>query len=67
MRIPSAYPKKPTKGKNPKIANDLFANIRNNPGLQEKSFTPVSARSLQSIWRSGWTSAAEISVLSTEQ
>ncbi len=50
------------------IVNGLFANIQNNPGLQEVSFPPVSARyfrftSLQALWRSGWTSAAEISVL----
>jgi alpha-L-fucosidase len=45
-----------------------FANIQNNPSLQEVSFAPVSARyfrftSLQAIWNSGWTSAAEISVM----
>jgi alpha-L-fucosidase len=50
------------------IANGSFANIQNNPSLQEVSFTPVTARyfrftSLQAIWNSGWTSAAEISVL----
>src|ERR1022692_1744638 len=50
------------------ITNGSFANIQNNPSLQEVSFTPVSARyfrfmSLQAIWNSGWTSAAEISVL----
>ena len=54
------------------IANGFFANIQNNPGLQEASFTPVSARyfrftSLQAVWRSGWTSAAEISVLPAER
>jgi alpha-L-fucosidase len=50
------------------IADGSFANIQNNPSLQEVSFAPVSARyfrftSLQAIWNSGWTSAAEISVL----
>lgn len=50
------------------IADGSFANIQNNPSLQEVSFAPVDARyfrftSLQSIWNSGWTSAAEISVL----
>jgi alpha-L-fucosidase len=50
------------------IANGSFANIQNNPSLQEVGFAPVSARyfrftALQSVWRSGSTSAAEISVL----
>jgi len=50
------------------IADGSFANIQNNPSLQEVSFAPVNARyfrftSLQAIWNSGWTSAAEISVL----
>jgi alpha-L-fucosidase len=50
------------------IASGSFANIQSNPSLQEVSFAPISARyfrftSLQAIWRSGWTSAAEISVL----
>ena len=50
------------------IADGSFANIQNNPSLQEISFAPVSTRyfrftSLQAIWNSGWTSAAEISVL----
>jgi hypothetical protein len=50
------------------ITDGSFANIQNNPSLQEVSFAPVSARyfrftSLQAIWNSGWTSAAEISVL----
>jgi alpha-L-fucosidase len=50
------------------IAEGSFANIQNNPSLQEVSFPPVNARyfrfmSLQAIWNSGWTSAAEISVL----
>ena len=50
------------------IAGGSFANIQNNPSLQEVSFAPVNARyfrftSLQSVWNSGWTSAAEISVV----
>jgi len=50
------------------IADGSFANIQNNPSLQEVSFAPVNTRyfrftSLQAIWGSGWTSAAEISVL----
>jgi alpha-L-fucosidase len=50
------------------IADGSFANIQNNPSLQEVSFAPVNARcfrftSLRAIWGSGWTSAAEISVL----
>jgi alpha-L-fucosidase len=50
------------------IANGSFANIQNNPSLQEVNFAPISARyfrftSLQAIWNSGWTSAAEISVV----
>jgi len=50
------------------IAAGAFANIQNNPSLQEVSFALVNARyfrftSLQAIWNSGWTSAAEISVL----
>jgi len=50
------------------IAAGTFANIRNNPSLQEVTFAPVNARffrftALQEINRNGWTSAAEISVL----
>jgi alpha-L-fucosidase len=50
------------------IADSSFANIQNNPSLQEVIFAPVEARyfrftSLRAIWNSGWTSAAEISVL----
>ena len=53
------------------IASRAFANIQNNPSLQEVGFDPVEARyfrftSLQAIGRSGWTSAAEISVLPAE-
>jgi alpha-L-fucosidase len=50
------------------IVSGSFANIQNNPSLQETAFTPTSARyfrftSLHAIWGSEWTSAAEISVL----
>ena len=50
------------------IASGTFANIRNNPGLQTVNFAPVNARyfrftALQEINKTGWTSAAEISVL----
>jgi alpha-L-fucosidase len=50
------------------IVEGSFANIQNNPSLQEARFAPVMARyfrltSLQAIWQCGWTSAAEISVL----
>jgi len=50
------------------IAAGAFANIQNNPSLQEVTFAPVNGRffrftSLQVIWNSGWTSAAEISVM----
>jgi len=50
------------------IVAGTFANIRNNPSLQEVPFAPVNARyfrftALQEINRNGWTSAAEISVL----
>ena len=48
-----------------------FGNIRNNPALQEVPFAPVTARffrftALQGINTNGWTSAAEISVLSAD-
>jgi alpha-L-fucosidase len=50
------------------IVSGSFANIQNNPSLQEANFAPVEARyfrftSLHAIWNSGWTSAAEISVM----
>ena len=50
------------------VVSGTFANIRNNPSLQEVSFAPVNARyfrftALKEINRNGWTSAAEISVL----
>jgi alpha-L-fucosidase len=50
------------------VASGTFANIRNNPSLQEVTFAPVNARffrftALREINANGWTSAAEISVL----
>ena len=50
------------------VASGTFANIRNNPSLQEVNFAPVNARffrftALREINANGWTSAAEISVL----
>jgi alpha-L-fucosidase len=54
------------------IVSGRFDNIQNNPSLQEVDFAPVSARyfrftSLRAIWGSGWTSAAEISVLPADR
>ena len=51
------------------IVSGTFANIQNNPSLQEVSFAPVNARffrftALKEVNGNGWTSAAEISVLS---
>jgi len=45
-----------------------FANVRNNPDLQEVRFAPVTARyfrftALDEVWRNGWSSAAELSVI----
>jgi len=53
------------------IVSGTFANIRNNPSLQVVPFAPVDARffrftALREIYRNGWTSAAEISVLPAE-
>jgi alpha-L-fucosidase len=50
------------------VVSGTFANIRNNPSLQEASFAPVNARffrftALKEVNGNGWTSAAEISVL----
>jgi alpha-L-fucosidase len=50
------------------VTSGTFANIRNNPSLQEVAFAPVNARffrftALREINAKGWTSAAEISVL----
>lgn len=53
------------------IAEGSFANIRNNPTLQQVNFAPVHARyfrltALQEIYNNGWASAAEISVVPVE-
>jgi alpha-L-fucosidase len=50
------------------IVAGTFANIRNNPSLQQVAFAPVNARffrftALREVNGNGWTSAAEISVL----
>jgi alpha-L-fucosidase len=50
------------------IPSGTFANIRNNPSLQEVGFFPVNARyfrftALQEVYRNGWTTAAELSVV----
>ena len=50
------------------IESGTFANIRNNPSLQQVTFLPVEARffrftSLQTVNKEGLTCAAEISVL----
>jgi alpha-L-fucosidase len=50
------------------IVSGTFANIRNNPSLQQVTFAPVNARffrftALREINGNCWTSAAEISVL----
>jgi len=53
---------------NTDVASGTFANIRNNPSLQEVTFAPVDARffrftSLRTVNDDGWSCAAEISVL----
>jgi len=53
------------------IVSGTFANIQNNPSLQQVTFAPVDARffrftALREIHGNGWTSAAEISVLPAE-
>ena len=53
------------------VESGMFANIRNNPSLQQVTFSPVDARyfrftSLQTVNNDGWTCAAEISVLPGE-
>jgi alpha-L-fucosidase len=50
------------------IVSGTFANVRNNPSLQQATFAPVDARffrftALKEINGNGWTSAAEITVL----
>ena len=54
------------------VVSGTFANVRNNPSLQEVTFAPVNARyfrftALQEINQNGWTSAAEISVLPADR
>ncbi len=54
------------------IVTGTFANIRNNPSLQEVSFAPVNARffrftALREVNNNRWVSAAEISVLPASQ
>ena len=50
------------------VERGTFANVRNNPDLQEVRFPVVKARffrftALDEVWRNGWTSAAELSVI----
>jgi alpha-L-fucosidase len=50
------------------VERGTFSNVRNNPDLQEVHFQPVNARffrftALDEVWRQGWTSAAELSVI----
>ena len=54
------------------IDSGRFGNIRNNPELQEVTFTPINARffrftALQQLGTNGGASAAEISVLPVEE
>ena len=54
------------------VVSGTFANIRNNPSLQQVTFAPVNARffrftALREVNNNGWTSAAEISVLPAGQ
>jgi alpha-L-fucosidase len=53
------------------VEKGTFSNVRNNPDLQEVRFAPVKARffrftALDEVWRNGWTSAAELSVIPAE-
>ncbi len=50
------------------VEHGNFANVHNNPDLQEVHFKPVNARffrftALDAVWGSGWASAAELSVI----
>jgi alpha-L-fucosidase len=50
------------------VERGTFSNVRNNPDLQEMRFAPMKARyfrftALDEVWRNGWTSAAELSVI----
>ena len=54
------------------VEKGTFSNVRNNPDLQEVRFVPVKARffrftALDEVWRNGWTSAAELSVIPAER
>ena len=54
------------------VDKGTFSNVRNNPDLQEVRFAPVTARyfrftALDEVWRSGWTSAAELSVIPADE
>jgi alpha-L-fucosidase len=53
------------------VDRGTFSNVRNNPDLQEVRFAPAKARyfrftALDEVWRNGWTSAAELSVIPAE-
>lgn len=54
------------------VERGTFANVRNNPDLQEVRFAPARARYFRftakdDVWRNGWTSAAELSVIPAER
>jgi alpha-L-fucosidase len=54
------------------VEKGTFSNVRNNPDLQEVRFAPAKARyfrftALDEVWRNGWTSAAELSVIPAEK
>lgn len=54
------------------VERGTFSNVRNNPDLQEVRFAPMKARyfrftALDEVWRNGWTSAAELSVIPAGQ
>lgn len=53
------------------IAEGEFANIQNNPMLQEVTFAPTAARyfrftALRDVQQSGWAHVAEITVISAK-
>lgn len=54
------------------VEKGTFSNVRNNPDLQEVRFPVVKARffrftALDEVWRNGWTSAAELSVIPADR
>jgi alpha-L-fucosidase len=54
------------------VEKGTFSNVRNNPDLQEVRFPAVKARffrftALDEVWRNGWTSAAELSVIPADK